>query len=77
MPGAFVAESLGRFLELSEPCASCASALKLHLTASYAELMGFKLIVRIFNKKILAAAYWTLHPLSPLIIFPPEAEKFR
>jgi hypothetical protein len=47
------------------------------LTAGNAELMGLKLIVRVFHKKVLAATDWTLHLLSPLINFPPSAENFR
>jgi hypothetical protein len=75
MPGTFVAESLRRFLELRNRTVfrTCVEA---YLTAGYAELTGFKLVVRILNKKILATAHGTLHPLFPPIIFPPEAEKF-
>jgi hypothetical protein len=75
MPGAFVTEGLGRFLNFRNRGVLRIRA-EADLTAGYAELMGIKLIVRVLHKKVLAATEWTLHPLFPPIIFPPEAEKF-
>ena len=65
MPGAFITEGLGRFLNFRNRGVLRIRA-EADLTAGYAELMGFKLIVRVFHKKILATTDGTLHPLSPL-----------
>jgi hypothetical protein len=76
MPAAFITEGLGRFLNFRNRGVLRIRA-EADLTAGYAELMGLKLIVRVFHKKVLAATDWTLHLLSPLINFPPSAENFR
>jgi prolipoprotein diacylglyceryltransferase len=76
MPAAFITEGLGRFLNFRNRGVLRIRA-EADLTAGYAELMGLKLIVRVFQKKVLAATDWTLHLLSPLINFPPSAENFR
>jgi hypothetical protein len=76
MPGAFIAEGLGRFLNFRNRGVLRIRA-EADLTAGNAEFMGLKLIVRVFHKKVLAATDWTLHLLSSLINFPPAAENFR
>lgn len=72
MPGAPIAESLGDFLDVRNRIV-CRSSAEADIPAGYAELAGFKLIIRVLDEKLLAAADRTPHRLFPQQVFPPSA----
>jgi len=58
MPGAPIAEGLGGFPNLGSPFLIRAET---HRAGRYAELVGFKLVGRVLDEKILASAKGALH----------------